>query len=81
MCMCVCVYACDYNTRHGVWIVSSQIQKGETNMDNPFTVRTNRVVVSEVNCIGYIENIKVREAYVLFTCNLNIQLASALKSN
>lgn len=59
MCMCVCVYACDYNTRHGVWIVSSQIQKGETNMDNPFTVRTNRVVVSEVNCIGYIENIKV----------------------
>lgn len=59
MCMCVCVYACDHNTRHGVWIVSSQIQKGETNMDNPFTVRTNRVVVSEVNCIGYIENIKV----------------------
>jgi len=59
VCMCVCVYACAYNTRHGVWIVSSQIQKGETNMDNPLTVRTNRVVVSEANCIGYIENIKV----------------------
>lgn len=28
-------------------------------MDNPLTVRTNRVVVSEANCIGYIENIKV----------------------
>lgn len=28
-------------------------------MDNPLTVRTNRVVVSEANCTGHIENIKV----------------------
>lgn len=49
----VYVHESDYNTRYGVWIVSSQTPKAEASTGNLLTRRHNRVVVgSEANFIG-----------------------------